>query len=283
MTLNMKLTRWLQRIGRDVVLERDLLKLSLLRYRRFDGYFASMHQAGNHWLRHIFGMILAGEYGVPEPSHINDLRVIGGILNTTQIEGIPVLAFSHRIPSRLVHNALFRRTLQYPRVVLIVRDLRAALVSNYERFKEQYGVSFSEYVRGDLNGRNYNCDIWDCIRFLNAWGRVLANLPKCTTVVRYETLKERTVDEVHRLWKFLDLPPIERSAVEAAVAGSSKERMAAKEQGSGKPTRVIRMNERHPHEWFSPADQQFLSDVCRDHLRYDFGYHYHDWNISRAA
>lgn len=278
----MQLSRWLRRMRRDIVLERDIFKLSLLRYRRFDGYFASMHQAGNHWLRHIFGLILAREYNVPEPSHINDLRVIGGILNTTQIEGIPVLAFSHRIPSRLVHAAPFRVALRFPRTVLIVRDLRAALVSNYERFKDQYGVSFSEYVRGDLNGRRFNCDIWDCIRFLNAWGRVLEHMPERTTVVHYEALKERTVDEVHRLWKFLALPPIERSVVEAAVAGSSKERMAAKEEGSGK-ARVIRMNERHPHEWFSATDQQFVHDACRDHLHYDFGYDYHDWSISRAA
>jgi hypothetical protein len=278
----MTLKRWLGRMRRDIVLERDLFKLSLLRYRRFDGYFASMHQAGNHWLRHIFGLILAHEYGVPEPSHINDLRVIGGILNTTQIAGIPVLAFSHRIPSRLVHSAPFRVALRFPRTVLIVRDLRAALVSNYERFKDQYGVSFSEYVRGDLNGRRFNCDIWDCIRFLNAWGRVLANLPERTTVVRYETLKERTVDEVHRLWRFLALPAVDRSVVEAAVAGSSKERMSAKEEGSGKE-RVIRMNDRHPQEWFTPADQQYLIEVCRDHLRYDFGYTYQDWTSARAA
>lgn len=279
----MQIRRILQRLGRSIVLERDILKVSLLRHRHADGYFASMHQAGNHWLRHIFGLMLARKFGVPEPSHINDLRVIGGATNPTEIAGVPVLVFSHRIPSRLVHSTPLRQIFPFPRTVLVLRDLRAALVSNYERFKEQYGCTFSEYLRGDINGRRFNCDIWDCIRFLNAWGRVLRIRPDETTCVRYEDLKTRTVDEVQRIWEFLQLAHIDRGLVALAVAGSTKEQMAAKEEEGGKGTRVIRMSDRHPHEWFSRVDQRFLKRVCAEHLRFPMDYDYENWTISRAA
>lgn len=279
----MSIGNTIQRLGRNIVLERDLFKVSLMWHRHVDGYFASMHQAGNHWLRHIYGLVLARKYGVPEPSHINDLRVIGGATNPTEIAGIPRLVFSHRVTSRLVHATPFRQLFPPPKTVIVLRDLRAALVSNYERFKDQYGVSFSEYVRGDVNGRKFNCDIWDCIRFLNAWGRVLRKLPDRATSIRYEDLKARTVDEVQRLWQFLGLDHVERSLFVEAVAGSTKERMAAKEPGSGKTTKVIRMNDRHPYEWFSAEDERFLKQVCADHLRFPMEYDYADWTISRAA
>jgi len=89
----------------------------------------------------------------------------------------------------------------FPRYVILVRDIRASLVSNYEKWKPSCG--FSEYLRGDVRGKRFNSDIWWCIRFNNAWGRVLETIPETTTLIKYEAMKEDTYTEFSKLVKFM--------------------------------------------------------------------------------
>lgn len=253
---------------------RDLVKLSLLSYRDYEGYFASMHQSGNHWLRHILSMALAERFGLPEPENLHDMRLVGEPKCPTTYRGVPRLVFSHKICSPLVHNALTRQVVQFPHYVVMVRDLRSMLVSHYARFQGEYQQPFSRFLRGDITGKAYDCDIWDSIRFMNAWGRVVRKMPESTLVLRFEDLKANPVGQTRRVWRFLGLPRVDDSLLVQAVAASSKERMQEKEQRSMKTGTVIRRQQRNPLDEYSADDQRFLIEACRRHLRYDFGYDY---------
>jgi hypothetical protein len=255
-------------------MSRDVVKLSCLRYRDYDGYFASMHQSGNHWLRHLLGTVLAIKYGYPAPEHLADMRLIGEPRCPSKIPGLPRLVFSHKICSPLVHSAVSRSFVRFPPYVIMVRDLRTMLVSHYERFKERYQISFSEYLRGDVTGRRFDCDIWDSIRFLNAWGRVCERLPKHTTVLRFEDLRADVVDEAMRVWRFLELPGIPRPVFEEAAAASTKDRMKAKEERLKKQGTVVRADGGDPLQKYSAQDRKFFVETCRRYLRSPFGYDY---------
>lgn len=255
-------------------MSRDIAKLSCLRFRDFDGYFASMHQSGNHWLRHLLGEVIARHYDLPAPEHLADMRIIGEPRCPTQIPGIPRLVFSHKICSPIVHSAVFRGLVRFPRYVVMVRDLRTMLVSHFERFKDRYQISFSEYLRGDVTGRRFDCDIWDSIRFLNAWGRVCERLPGQTLVLRFEDLRADVAQEAARVWQFLQLPPVERSVFQAAAAASTKDKMKTKEERRRKEGTVIRPDGGNPLERYSPKDRLFLMETCERYLHHSFGYDY---------
>src|SRR5688572_13351719 len=147
--------------------------MASLRDRHFDGHFATLHQSGNHWIRHIISYAIAKHYNLPEQEHIDDIRLIGEPKVPPAYSHIPQVVLSHRICSPLVHARLFRMMFTFPKYVILVRDLKAVLVSHYERFKGDYKCTFSDYLRGDIAGRRFSVDIWDCIRFMNAWGLVL--------------------------------------------------------------------------------------------------------------
>ena len=188
-------------------MSRDVLKLSCLRYVDFDGYFASMHQSGNHWMRHLLGTVLALKHGLPAPEHLADMRLIGEPrVSDDRSPAFRGWCSRTRSAARWSTPSISRSFVRFPPYVVMVRDLRTMLVSHFERFKERYQISFSEFLQGDVTGRQFDCDIWDSIRFLNAWGSVCERLPKQTTVMRFEDLRADVVGEAMRVWEFLDLP-----------------------------------------------------------------------------
>ncbi|MBX3443027.1 MAG: sulfotransferase domain-containing protein [Planctomyces sp.] len=253
---------------------RDILRLSCLRYRQFDGFIASTKQSGNHWIKHILGTVIAMRHGLPGMEHVADHRLIGEPNSPPTTPGIPRIVQSHKIPSPLVHNAVTRRLLSFPPYVILVRDLRSLLVSHYERWRATYKVSFSQYLRGDTALHVFDYDIWDAIRFMNAWGRASQRMPQRMTVLKYEDMQVDAAREAERIWNFFGLPSVEPDVFRAAAAESTKERMKPKESGARRQTEVIRMSRDNPLAWYSPQDLGFVADVCRRHLKHNFGYDY---------
>ena len=256
---------------------RDAFKMASLRDRHFDGHFATLHQSGNHWIRHIICYAIAKHYGLPEQVDIDDIRLIGEPKVPPIYDHIPQVVLSHRICSGLVHIQPFRAMFKFPKYVVLVRDLKAVLVSHYERFKVDYNCTFSEYLRGDIAGRRFSVDIWDCIRFMNAWGKVIERLPKQSTILRYEELRADPAREAHRIWDFLGFPVVDHALFIEAVAASTKEKMAAKEPAAAK-TAVVRSSNADPATWYSEEDRAFYLTACQKFLRASFGYDYSQFN-----
>ena len=67
---------------------------------------------------------------------------------------------------------------------MLVRDLRDVMISNFEQWRADYGVSFSRYVAGDPRGKAFFCDAWWYVRFLNRWGDIAGRYPEDTQVLR---------------------------------------------------------------------------------------------------
>lgn len=239
-----------------------------------------MHQSGTHWLKHMLAAAIAARHELPPPrySHAND--IIGGVHDAIPPARGPRLVSSHSIPHLLVASRRFRKLVRLPPYVVLVRDMRGSLVANYEKWKAHYACSFGEFLRGDVSGRRFNNDLWWCIRFCNAWGRVASRFPEQTLVVRYEDLQADALRELGRINDFWELD-LGSAALALGVSESGKDAMATKrDPDTPGGVNVVRRDDRPAREWFSPADREFLAATCRVLLRHDFGYDYRRWDTS---
>ena len=255
-------------------LRRDISNFSLLKRRNFDGFMVSMHQSGTHWLKHILASALCHKYGLPPPKYSHANEVIGGVKEPRGYQQLPRIASTHSIPHILLRSKILRTKIGFPPYTVLVRDVRASLVSNYEKWKDHYVCDFSTFLRGDVSGHRFDSDVWWCIRFCNAWGYISHRFPGETMVVKYEDLLAEPLPVLIRLNQFWALG-LDESDLEHGLGESTKEKMAKKKDPNTElGLTVVRKDERLPENWFNADDQTFFRQVCKEFLKYDFNYDY---------
>ena len=187
-----------------------------------------MHQSGTHWLKHMLACAMARHFNIAPPqfNHAND--IIGGPRDPVVHEQIPRILSSHSIAHPWLRSSTLARALALPPYVVLVRDLRASLISNYVKWQHRYQMPFSDFLSGDPDGRRFNSDIWWTIRFLNAWGRVYQSRPEHVTVVRYEALRADPEAELARVVAAFGLP-LSAEDINHGINMSGKQEMAAKD------------------------------------------------------
>ncbi len=114
-------------------LNRGLFIAKALRRRRSDCFIASMRQSGIHLVRYMLGLALAKRYNLPPPSHIKNTSIIGRPKSPAIHTQIPQITSCHDYPHYLLRSRTLLRLLDYPKTLFLVRDIRAALVSHYEK------------------------------------------------------------------------------------------------------------------------------------------------------
>jgi hypothetical protein len=260
----------------------DLFRMSVFWHRHADAYLATAQQSGTHWLSNLLAAGLCEQYGLPPLKNIAEKVIIGHPRDPVTYPQIPRLVRTHNAPSVLVHSAHARAICRFPKYVVLVRDLRASLVSKYEKRKHEIPVSFSEYLRDHrLFGRAHKWDLYKRIVFFNAWGRVAGLMPDQTCVVHYEHLRRNTAGELQRVWRFLGLPVSDPGLFERAADACRKERMSAKE-APDRTRNLVRMDDRDPVAWFSTADRTYFTECCRRLLKHNFGYDFECWETAKA-
>ncbi len=246
-----------------------LLKPPMLRRRHFDGVLATMPQSGTNWTMYLLSLTLAKLYDLPLPSYVQDRS----ILTSPGHSQIPRIFHTFRVPHYLLRSRTLFRLLHFPKHLILVRDLRAALVSNYEKRKDEYGVDFSTYLRGDARGKLYRHDIWMRIQFLNGWGAVVERHPEQAAVLKYEDLKANTRGQLAWVCDHFNIKGATPDLLDEVVGAASKAEMA-KRLKPGKTKNPVRMDPRPADECYSDADLRFVAEVLRRNLKYTFGYQY---------
>lgn len=170
-------------------LNRDWTNFAMLRYRDYQGFLVTGQNSGTQWLKFMLSLALAAEHGVEPPKYFNNASsndIIGHPKHKRKYPQLPRIASAHSIP----HAALptLYGSMNFPPYVVLVRDIRGALISNYAKWRERYQVPFDVYVAGDPSGESYVCDVWWYVRFLNAWGRMAAVKPiRCSGRKRWRS------------------------------------------------------------------------------------------------
>jgi Sulfotransferase family len=218
---------------------------------------------------------LARQHKVSRPRYASGKHsddILGNPRRPPAKPGIPRIVSSHTVPSIICRWAWLTRALPHPPVVVLVRDIRAAMASHYLKWRDCTEVTFSSYVRGDPSGRRYGADIWWYIRFFNRWGDLVQANPKKILVVRYEDLQahpEVWLREIAAHWG-LDL---DDEAFGEALRFSSRDAIRSQLDPS-RTEIVVPPKPATTYLEYWPGDEAFIHRTITRYLRHDFGYGY---------
>ena len=255
---------------------RDVSNFAMLKYRDFDGFVVTMQHSGTHWLKYMMSVAIAHQYSLEPPRYIHNASsndLIGHPKHPRIYPRAPRLASSHSIPHVLFDSRLVRWATTFPANIVLVRDLRAALVSNYEKWKSKYDVTFAEYLRGDLRGKRFNFDLWSGIHYFNRWSRVRKRFPDAVHVLTYEHLQSDPVRELGLIFGHLNIR-IDCRYLETAARAGTKDNMAEMLDPDEPVTNIVRDSEDDPLSWFSGSDRAFFDATCARLLQENFGYEF---------
>lgn len=260
---------------------RDIGNFALFKYRDVEGFIVSGQNSGTKWLKSMLSQAIAHHFERPPPAYTNNADsndFIGHPRHERRYPETPRLASTHTIAHPLVQARPVRALIRFPPYVVLVRDIRAALVSHYEKWREDYGIGFSEFLEGDVAGGRHWADFWWHIRFCNRWGPIVQHYPARTLLVRYEDLQQQSAVELGRIRDFLGLP-LSDADLAHGIAESSKKKMSARINPAleGGRRKQVRQDERDPMLWYTVADRERFQAIVDDNLRWPMGYDYTDW------
>lgn len=262
-------------------LRHDLFRLSVFWHRDAYGHIVTGQQSGSHWINNLLAHVISAEFKIPPLRHIDDRLIIGHPRMPRAYPQVPRLIWTHHAPSPLVHLGPMRSMFKFPKYVLLLRDIRASLVGQYEKHKQDTSLTFSEYLRDNrLFRRQFKWDLDKRIVFFNAWGRVQQLLPQQVYAVHYENMRRDTAAELERVWQFLELPVSDPEVFEKSALACSKEEMSRNEPRV-RTHNLVRRDERDPVEWFNDDDREYFSTRCAALLKHTFGYDFNDWSSAK--
>lgn len=253
---------------------RDATNFTMLRYQGFQGHLATGKNSGTHWLKYMLSLAIAAEYGVPPPRYFNSAAsndIIGHPKHKRKYSHLPRIASSHSIPNVALNWRWVHRAVPLPRYVVLVRDMRDVLISNYVKWREIYAVPFDVYVAGDPSAKRYICDVWWYIHFLNRWGEVATRLQDKVLTVRYEDLRVSPVAGIRSIAQHFGIA-LSDNSIRLAVDGSSKGAMLAHKDPYASETVISVRTKADPV--FGPRERAIFDRIVGANLRYDFGYRY---------
>lgn len=257
---------------------RDFSNFSYLRHKNFGAIVVSMHQSGTHWLKYMLSMAIAHDKNLPFPEHIGDDMIISpGPKRMPKHITSPLICACHSIPNPLIKVSLSKKNNKHPKYIILVRDIRDALTSHFQKHGKIYQCSFSEYLSGDPLNKKFDKDIWWDIRFLNRWGELAEKYKEQIKVVKYEDLIGNTTEKLIEISNFIEIEFNDMDdSIAYAVSQSSKEKMAKKDLKINN-LKVVNVSNKNREEWFNESLKFRFQQICKEYLRYDFSYNYDEW------
>jgi len=251
----------------------DLSNFHLLHYRHVDGFLVTAKNSGTHWLRFMLSHALARQYGLPAPLHSSGRAsddFIGHPKWGRKYPQAPFIGSSHNVPSALFAQPWIAGVVRSPPVVVLVRDIREALLSHWVKWGPQLDLSLHDYVRSPAPGRRNLADAWWYIDFFNRWGRMALAFPERVLVVRYEDLMDDAQTWLARISAHLGLG-LEAEAI--ALAGKLSDRGSLRSRLDPEyGEEIVPDPIRRGTAVFSAEDEAHLRALFARRLRHAFGY-----------
>ncbi len=250
------------------------------RPRPWDAFLISYPKCGRTWLRAILGKTLILHFRLRAADAL-DLRKIADLK-----PGVPRIQVAHsgrpqfKTPSEL---QIDWQQFEGSRVLLLVRDPRDVVVSNYfqaTRRESYFSGSMAEFIRHERYGAG------TLIRFMNLWLSD-GSRSHAFAVLRYEDLQSDTFAATRRVLAFLGLEEVEDAVVKTAVEFAAFDNMRRIERTRG--SRSFRLKPGDPNDpesfkvrrgkiggyadYLSREDIRFLNEKIDSDLDPAFGYH----------
>ena len=254
--------------------------MSWYRYQRSrkpsqDVFLSSMPSSGTYWLRLMIGHAMVKAWELP--------------LSIDSIE-IPDLIPSHRVKSqrfrfndrreipRIQHSHRgYERAHRGRRVILLVRDLRDALLSHWRIQSDsgRFEGSLASFIR-QPRGQRHTLD--SRIDLFNDWGRAAADGQQIH-LVHFESLRSEPEKALHGVLDFIGMP-VDDMLISETVAFGSRDNMAKLEAANpvrkarGKAVKVRKGAVGGYREMMSSEDLQYIAARTKQRLDWTAGYDY---------
>jgi hypothetical protein len=257
------------------MLRTDLGNFFLLHYRSVDGFLITGKNCGTHWLKWMLSHAMARHYDLPPPEFSSGAEAdafIGHPKHGQRHPELPWIGSSHNIPSLILAWPIVRHLFPLPPTVVLVRDIREALLSHYLKRGETYGLTLDAYLRLPPPGRRRITDVWWYVAFFNRWSSLAQAMPDRILVVRYEQLQAAPEYWLGRIAAHYDLslkPEALTAGLAVASRGSVRDRLAPTE-----PETIVPAEARRASLTLSPSDEAMLNGILQRWLTEDFGYGY---------
>ena len=255
------------------IVQADVSNFFLYQYRRVDAFLVTGKNSGTHWLKFMLSCALAGQYRVPAPTHSSGSEADAIISHPRwphRYRHMPRIGSSHTIPSIAFAWPWLTRYFVLRPVVVLVRDIRSAMVSHYVKWRHEYQVPFAQYVRGDPAGARYRADVWWYMHFFNRWGDLAAAYPDLVLVVRYEDLTAAPELWLRRIAGHFHIE-LSDDAVAMALRFVDRGAMRALLDPTNTEI-VIPSDDANSTVAFTTNDMEFMTNAVTGYLRHDFGY-----------
>jgi hypothetical protein len=192
------------------------------RSRQADVFLLSYPKTGRTWLRVMMARMMAEHFGRPELARDE----IGS--DSPAVAGIPRIAEKHdgRPQIKTVAEIISDKgEFAGSRVILLVRDLRDTVVSNYfqaTRRRNRFEGDISSFVHWPRGGFD------SMLRYYNVWASQ-RGVPKDFLLVRYEDLHEDPGRELRRVAVFIGLADVSDGSIATAIEHARFSSMKARE------------------------------------------------------
>jgi hypothetical protein len=255
--------------------ETNVNSFHILKYRMVDGFFVSAKNSGTHWLRFMLSAALASHYQLPPPrfsSGPESDAFIGHPRHRAVHAAAPRIGSSHNLPSKIIPWLGERRLLALPPTVVLVRDIRDAMLSYYLKWHADTGMPLGDYVRGGPGGRRTPANAWWFMRFFDHWGEMIRAFGPQVLVVRYEDVQASPATWIRRIGahygvRFTDA---DLDAAMAVCGHEAVERQLDPQYGEV----IVSDRDRRAAVQLSPEDDRYLLSLFRAFLKHDLGYGY---------
>lgn len=187
----------------------------------FDACVVSFPKCGRTWVRLMLGKLITSQQGTSfQNANIDHLFNVYEA--TVARSELPTVVFTHddwpqhNRPADLTAD----KTKLYngKTVVLLIRDLRDVMVSNFFQLTKREQLegyrSMSEYIKGEIGGAT------SFVTFYNHWW-ANRHVAKHVFVMRYEDLHRDPEHEMRRLLDALEWPTVSIETLRAVIAWSN--------------------------------------------------------------
>ena len=245
-------------------------------------FLITMNHGGTHWLRQLMANALIEAYELPEE-----------LENIKNFDVIPPYHRKHfRFKYEDDHNILRMQQghthycnfhFKNQQVLLLIRDLRDAVVSHFRSYKSKKNpdAEFSSYLRGEGAMRHGN-SLQKRIQFLNSWS-TYSNRTLKFKLVKFESLRSDTSGTLNDILTWAKFPNVNETLVQNCVERASIDRMKKLESkmqdksGTARPSKVREGSVGGYQKWFNEDDQAYFQSEVNEKLKDPMGYDYNTW------
>jgi hypothetical protein len=229
---------------------------------------STMHQSGTHWLQVLLANILSKNFNLENVSDIHAKNIIPYYPHSFLYDkdySVPKILHSHHNRNLFFFNKP---------TILLVRDIRDSLVSQYEKYNKanKTDISFSIFLRKESEDLVAGWQTFPSrVEFLNSWSG------QNVLIVRYEDLKNDLIRELKRITSHIDID-INKDILDFAIEESSFKKMKKMQANESETRFAINKGVVGRYkEYFSNEDMIYFQKYIIDNLQDSYGYNYEKW------